>query len=51
MCGRVPPKLQNIIKVAGEITGVKSNQQADIFDKRAVGESESRGGVCPSSTL
>lgn len=38
MCGRIPPKLQNIIKVAGEITGVKSNQRADIFDKRAVGK-------------
>lgn len=32
MCGRIPPKLKNIIKV----TGVKPNQWADIFDKRAV---------------
>lgn len=34
----MPPKLQDIIKVPGEITGVKKNQRADIFDKRAVGE-------------
>lgn len=51
MCGRIPPKLQSIIKVAGEISGVKSNQWADVFDRRAVGEGRSRGGVCPSSAL
>lgn len=38
MCGRISPKLQYIIKVAGKITGVKSNQRVDIFDKRAVGK-------------
>lgn len=34
MHGAVPPELQNIIMVAGEIAGVKPNQQADTFDKR-----------------
>lgn len=33
MHGAVPPELQNIITVAGEIAGVKPNQQADTFDK------------------
>lgn len=37
MC-EIPAKLQNIIKVPGKITGVKSKRRADVFDKRAVGE-------------
>lgn len=37
MCCRISDKPQNIIKVGGEISGVKSKEQTDIFDKLAVG--------------